>query len=49
MNFRVHLCIPDDAHAVVRNILSFYIQILSQFVKPPSDTVSTFVISTCFI
>jgi hypothetical protein len=23
---------------VVRNILSFYLQILSQFVKPPSDT-----------
>jgi hypothetical protein len=31
---RVHFCTPDDA-LVVRNILSFY---LSQFVKPPSDT-----------
>jgi hypothetical protein len=30
-------CTPDDA-LVVRNILSFYIQILSQFVKPPSET-----------
>jgi hypothetical protein len=28
---------PEDA-LVVRNILSFYIQILSQFVKPPRDT-----------
>jgi hypothetical protein len=35
--FRVHFCTPDDA-LVLRNILSFYIQILSQFVKPPSDT-----------
>jgi hypothetical protein len=33
---RVHFCTPDDA-LVVRNILSF-IKILSQFVKPPSDT-----------
>jgi hypothetical protein len=33
----VHFCTPDDA-LVVRNILSFYSQILSQFVKPPSDT-----------
>jgi hypothetical protein len=33
MNFRT----PDDA-LVVRNILSFFIQILSQFVKRPSDT-----------
>jgi hypothetical protein len=33
----LHLCTPDDA-LVVRNILSFYKQILSKFVKPPSDT-----------
>jgi hypothetical protein len=33
----VHFCTPDDA-LVVRNILSFYIGILSQFVKLPSDT-----------
>jgi hypothetical protein len=32
----VHFCTPDDS-LVVRNKLSF-IQILSQFVKPPSDT-----------
>jgi hypothetical protein len=30
----VHFCTPDDA-LVVRNILGLYIQILSQFVKPP--------------
>jgi hypothetical protein len=29
-------CTPDDA--LSRNIMSFHIQILSQFVKPPSDT-----------
>jgi hypothetical protein len=33
----VNFCTPDNA-VVARNILSFYIQILSQFVKPPSDT-----------
>jgi hypothetical protein len=32
----VHFCTPDDA-LVGRNILSFYITILSQFVKPTSD------------
>jgi hypothetical protein len=32
----------DDA-LVVRNILNFYIQILSQFVKPPSDTLLRYV------
>jgi hypothetical protein len=31
-----HFCTPDDA-LVVRNMLGFYIQSLSQFVKPPSD------------
>jgi hypothetical protein len=31
---RVHFCTPDDA-LVARNILSFYIQIFSRFVKPP--------------
>jgi hypothetical protein len=30
-------CTPDDA-LVLRNILSFIYKILSQFVKPPSDT-----------
>jgi hypothetical protein len=34
-HFALHFCTPDDA-LVVRNI--FYIQILSQFVKPPCDT-----------
>jgi hypothetical protein len=33
----VFFCTPDDA-LVVRNILSFHIQIPSQFVKSPSDT-----------
>jgi hypothetical protein len=33
----VHFCTPDEA-LVVQNKLSFYIQILSQFVEPPSDT-----------
>jgi hypothetical protein len=35
-NSIVHFCTPDDA-LVARNILSFYIRILFQFVKPPSD------------
>jgi hypothetical protein len=38
-SLRVQICTPDD-ELVVRNILSFYIQILSQFVKPPSEHVS---------
>jgi hypothetical protein len=33
----VQFCTPDDA-LVVQNIIVFYIKILSQFVKPPSDT-----------
>jgi hypothetical protein len=33
----MHFCTPDDG-LVVRNILSFMYKILSQFVKPPSNT-----------
>jgi hypothetical protein len=33
----IYFALPDDA-PVVRYILIFYIQILSQFVNPPSDT-----------
>jgi hypothetical protein len=35
--FSVHFRTPDNA-LVMPNIMSFYIQTLSQFVKPPSDT-----------
>jgi hypothetical protein len=39
----VHRGTPDDA-LVVRNILSFYIQTLYQFVKPPSsDTIFRYI------
>jgi hypothetical protein len=34
----VHFCTPDDDGLVEQNILSFLYKILSQFVKPPSDT-----------
>jgi hypothetical protein len=44
----VHFCTPDDA-LVVRNILSFYIKILSQFVKPPSDTLTGSFLFSIFI
>jgi hypothetical protein len=44
----VNLCTPDDV-IVVRNILSFYIRILCQFAKPPSDTLlrSKYICSYC--
>jgi hypothetical protein len=35
----VHFCTPDD----VRNILSIIYKILSQFVKPPSDTLLRYI------
>jgi hypothetical protein len=38
---RVHISTPDDT-LVLRNILSFFIQILSQFVKP-SDTLLRYI------
>jgi hypothetical protein len=37
IKLKVRFCTPGDA-LVVRNILSFIYKILSQFVKPPSDT-----------
>jgi hypothetical protein len=46
--WRVHFCTPDDA-LVVRNILSFYIHILSQFVKPPSDTLLRYLVEDYWI
>jgi hypothetical protein len=41
LNKNLYIKTPDDA-LVVQNILSFQIQILSQFVKPPSDTLVQF-------
>jgi hypothetical protein len=37
----VHLCTLDDL-LVVRNILNLIYKILSQFVKPPSDTLQRY-------
>jgi hypothetical protein len=40
---RVHFCTPENA-LLVWNILSFKYKILSQFVKPPSDTLASWLL-----